>query len=201
MKESWRDQQWDLPPLILHPFNHSGDKAKLLQSSQLSLYLSGVAEPARNEDLEAALLEGRYCEFRMVCCIGKDLTRWINQCADFARRDTRLAGAGIIEQSFSDMLLNHTPPEVAARFEAWGVVQYRRILSRAVGLNAVFPHPPEYEVLSRSFLINYYSYADHLFTCYQNLEPFTRIDPHQFRFSLFTSEEYALRIESSSRED
>jgi hypothetical protein len=196
---SWRGQQWELPPLILHPFNHSGDAAKLLQSSKLSLYLSGLVADEPDEDVEAALLEGRYCEFQMVCYIGKDLTRWIGQCAEFVRRDQSLAGSGIVEQSFSDMLLNRAPPEVANRFQSWGVVQYRRILSRAIGLNALFPHPPPYEVLSRGFLIHYYSYADHLYTCYQGLEPFTRIDPEQFRFSLFTSEEYAQKIEHTSQ--
>jgi hypothetical protein len=53
--------------------------------------------------------------------VGKDAGRWIVQCVDFAGRDEALAHAGIRPQSFADLLVNHAPPAVAARFRSWGV--------------------------------------------------------------------------------
>src|SRR5580704_8080040 len=156
---SWQGRQWDLPPLILHPFDRGVDAGAAADSIRLSLYLGGMGAPGLEKE---PLLRGRYVEFRMVSLVGKDIMRWIAQCVDFAGRDPALASAGIRPQSFADLLVNRTPPGVAARFEGWGVTDYRRIVSRAIGVNAVFPEPPEFGVISTEFLEEYYAYADSL---------------------------------------
>jgi hypothetical protein len=182
----WHGRWWDLPPLILHPFDRGLDASSVMDSIRLSLHLNGMANDADKEPL----LRARYTEFRMLSLTGKDVMRWIAQCTDFASRDAALAQAGIQPQSFADLLVNHTPPAVAARFEKWGVVDYRRIVSRAIGVNAVFPEPPGFALISAAFLENYYAYSDSLFTCYQALTPFTALDPKSFGFALYTSDEY-----------
>jgi len=151
------------------------------------LYLGGMGEPGLEKE---PLLRGRYTEFRMLSLTGKDVMRWIAQCMDFAGRDQALANAGIRPQSFADFLVNRTPSAVASRFESWGVIDYRRILSRAIGVNAVFPNPPDFGVISAEFLEEYYAFADSLFACYQGLAQFTRLEPASFGFSLYTSDEY-----------
>jgi hypothetical protein len=126
----------------------------------------------------------------MLSLAGKDVMRWIAQCMDFASRDQVLASAGIQPQSFADLLVNRTPPGVAARFEKWGVLDYRRLLARAIGVNAVFPNPPEFGVISAGFLAEYYAYTDSLFACYQGITGFAPLDPASFGFALYTSDEY-----------
>jgi hypothetical protein len=183
----WRGKRWDLPPLILHPLDRGLESTAVLDSIKLSLHLSGMAET----DVEPErLLRGRYVEFRMLCLVGKDIMRWIAQCVDFAGRDELLAQAGLRPQSFADLLVNRTPPAVIARFESWGVSDFRRLVSRAVGLNAVFPSPPDYTVLSPRFLEEYYSYADSLYACYLSLGRTVPLDPASFAFSVYTSDEY-----------
>ena len=184
---SWRGRWWDLPPLILHPFDRGLDPSSALDSIKLSLNLNGMGEPGIEKE---PLLRGRYNEFRMLSLVGKDVMRWIAQCVDFAGRDETLSNAGIHPQSFADLLVNRTPRAVAARFESWGVSDYRRILSRAIGVNAVFPNPPNFGVISAEFLEDYYAYADSLFACYRSLTPFTPLEPASFGFALYTSDEY-----------
>ena len=184
---SWHGRRWDLPPLILHPFDRGLDAAASLDSIKLALYLGGMGEPGLEKE---PLLRARYTEFRMLALVGKDVMRWIAQCVDFAGRDETLANAGIRPQSFADFLVHRTPPAVAARFESWGVTDYRRIVSRAIGVNAVFPTPPDFGVISTEFLEDYYAYADSLFACYQGRTPFTRLELVSFTFALYTSDEY-----------
>src|ERR1700690_1638660 len=118
-------RRWDLPPLILHPFDRGVDAAASVDSIKLALYLGGMGEVGWEKE---PLLRGRYAEFRMLCFTGKDVMRWVAQCVDFASRDEALACGGIAPQSFSDLLVNRTPPAVAERFESWGVTDYRRVL-------------------------------------------------------------------------
>jgi hypothetical protein len=190
-ESSWPGRWWDLPPLILHPFDRGLDASAALDSMKLSLYLGGMGEPGLEKE---PLLRGRYAEFRMLSLVGKDVMRWITQCVDFASRDAVLANAGIRPQSFANLLVNQTPPVVGARFESWAVMDYRRILARAIGVNAVFPNPPDFGVLSTEFLEEYYAYADGLFATYLGLTSFTRLDPASFGFALYTSDEYLKTI-------
>jgi hypothetical protein len=178
---------WDLPPLILHPFGRALEVSASFDNLKLALHPGGMDDPGLEKE---PLLRARYVEFRMLSLAGKDAMRWISQCVDFAGRDATLTNAGIRPQSFADLLVNRTPPVVASRFESWGVTDYRRILSRAIGINAVFPNAPDFGVISAEFLENYYGYADSLFVCYQGLTPFTKLEPASFGFSLYTSDEY-----------
>lgn len=177
--------------MILHPFGRGVDTTAAFDSIKLSLSLGGIGEPGLEKE---PLLRARYAEFRMLCLVGKDTMRWIAQCVDFAGRDEALANAGIRSQSFADFLVNRTPPGVAARFQSWGVTDYRRIVSRAIGVNAVFPNPPDFGVISTAFLEEYCAYADCLFACYQGLTPFTRLELASFSFALYTSDEYLSTI-------
>jgi hypothetical protein len=187
---------WELPPVILHPFNNGADANAILASIRLSL--SEDILHARNGDLADArqrLLHGKYCEFRMLCFIGRDIKRWMLQCTDFVLRDAVLANTGIREQSFADLLVKRTPPSVVARFESWGVVDYHRILRRAIGIGAIIPYPPEYSLLTTDFLENCGAFGDILFACYQELTSFRALDPEQFSFALYTSSEYISAME------
>ena len=78
-----------LPPLILHPFADAGGPGKLVESSRANLKLQGLLPQgeATREDLDRALLDGRYSELRMLYYVGKDLARWIEQCLEFAERN------------------------------------------------------------------------------------------------------------------
>lgn len=182
--------------MVLHP---CGQGLDAVNSARLSLPAgrTGEAEEAARE----AMLQARYAEFRALCFVGKDLMRWMRQCMDFVRRDAALAQAGLREQSFADLLANHTPVAVAERFDGWGVTDYRRVVARAIGLQGVFSNPPGYEPLAAEFLENYYSYADALFACYQRQADFTPAEPARFRFSLYTSDEYLSTLQSAAEDE
>src|SRR5271163_5199102 len=79
-----------LPPLILHPFADAGGPDKLVESSRASLMLQGLLPTGERstEDLDLSLLEGRYCEIRMLFYVGKDLVRWIDQCLERSEEHT-----------------------------------------------------------------------------------------------------------------
>jgi hypothetical protein len=188
---------WTLPPLILYPLGGVSAAEAAVDSMRLSLLMAGLGEPDQDRE---RLLRGRYGEFRMVCLVGKDLMRWIRQCTDFVSRDEVLARAGIQEQSFADLLVNQTPPSVAARMASWGVNDYRGIFRRGIGINAVFPEPPPYGVVSAEFLENCYSFCDSMFACYQSLRQFARLEAGEFEVSLFTSDEYLSTIQSTIEE-
>lgn len=195
---SWHGRWWDLPPLILHPFGSGIDAPATFDSIKLAIYAAGVGESNMEKE---PLLRARYAEFRVLALVGKDVMRWIAQCVDFAARDEVLALGGTRPQSFADLLVNHTPPAVARRFESWGVADYRRIVARGIGINAVFPEPPAYEVVSSEFLEDYYAYADSLYTCYLRLTRFTPLEPASFGFSLYTSDEYLSTLRCASDDE
>src|SRR5208282_1112145 len=127
-----------LPPLILHPFADAGGPDKLVESSRASLMLQGLLPSGERstEELDRALIDGRYCEIRMLFYVGKDLVRWIEQCLEHISRDPALATRGIRYQSFAAYLVQHTPAPVQAKLRKWGVADYRSIFTRALGLNA-----------------------------------------------------------------
>ena len=112
-----------LPPLILHPFADNAGPGKLVESSRASLMLQGLLPTGERSaaDLERALLEGRYCEIRMLFYVGKDLLRWIDQCLEFVERAPDLRASGIKYQSFAAYLVNHAPPEVQAKLRQNGL--------------------------------------------------------------------------------
>src|ERR1700686_1448402 len=94
-----------LPPLILHPFADAAGPGKLVESSRASLKLQGLLPSGESsrDDLDKALLDGRYSELRMLYYVGKDLARWIDQCIEFADRNQGTLPPGITYQSFAAM--------------------------------------------------------------------------------------------------
>jgi hypothetical protein len=193
---------WKLPPLILHPFSDAGGPEKLLESSRADLMLQGLL-PHRDltqDQLERKLLEGRYCEIRMLFYLGKDVVRWIEQCLEFAGRDDNLRGLGLKFQSFADLLISGTPAKMREKLKQWGVLDYRAIFARAIGINSVFAQLPAPEALSPVFIREYFRYADQMFTCRQNAVRCPPIRAEQFDVDLFASGEYTRMLERQWRD-
>ncbi len=188
---------WKLPPLILHPFSDSTGPNKLLESSRASLMLQGLlpAGEFTTFELEQKLIDGRFCELRMLFYLGRDLGRWIEQCIELVERDESLRSSGIRFQSFTTMLIEDPPENVREKLRGWGVADYKAIFSRSLGLNSIFHEVPEREMLNGEFIRNYYRYADHMFACSQQLSPFTEIRSRNFHFDLFASGEYTRLLE------
>jgi len=196
------DRQWKLPPLILHPFSERSGPEKLLASSRASLILQGVlpGEDYSLEELERTLLEGRCCEISMLFYVGKDLVRWADQCMELIENTEALKRSGIRPESFLQLLIETTPAAVDEKLRRWGVYEYKTIFSRALGIHAVFQELPRYEGLSTNFVRHYHRFADHLYTCHQQLFPFTPILPASFDFELFASAEYTRLLDSQWEE-
>jgi hypothetical protein len=196
------DQIWMLPPLILHPFADASGPSKLVESSRASLILDGLlpnGEFSRDE-LNHRLLEGRYCEIRMLYYVGKDLARWLDECGEFASRDTVLNSLGIRRQSFAALLIEDPPETVREKLRHWGVMDYKAIFTRALGLNAVFAELPQQSSLSESFITSYYRFADHMFSCQQSLTPYTVVHAANFHFEMYASGEYSRMLEQQWEE-
>src|SRR5260370_6219669 len=186
-----------LPPLILHPFADAGGPDKLVESSRSSLMLQGLLPTGERttEELDKSLLEGRYCEIRMLFYVGKDLVRWIEQSLEHLERQPGFRDSGIKFQSFAAYLVQNTPPGVQAKLRKWGVADFKSIFMRALGLNAVLSELPERGVLADDFVRNYYRYADSIFLCRQSQAQYTDIANMNFEFEIFASGEYSRMLE------
>jgi hypothetical protein len=188
-----------LPPLILHPFADAGGPSKLVESSRANLKLQGLLPQgeATREDLDKALLDGRYSELRMLYYVGKDLSRWIEQCLEFAERNQDVLPRGICYQSFASLLIQDAPPAVQAKLRKWGVADFKSIFSRALGLHTMFAAAPPREMLSDEFVRSYFRYADQIFQTKQDECDFSPINSREFDFELYSSGEYARMLERS----
>src|SRR5271167_2245616 len=188
-----------LPPLILHPFADAGGPGKLVESSRASLKLQGLlpAGEASREDLDRALLDGRYSELRMLYYVGKDLARWIEQCLEFAERNQAALPRGICFQSFAGLLIQDPPTGVQSKLRKWGVGDYKSIFSRALGLHTLFAAAPPREMLSDEFVRIYFRYADQIFQTKQGECDFTPVNSREFTFELYSSGEYSRMLERS----
>ncbi|MDP9114104.1 MAG: hypothetical protein M3O20_10540 [Acidobacteriota bacterium] len=186
-----------LPPLILHPFADANGPEKLVESSRASLVLQGLlpAGDRNTQDVERTLLDGRFCEIRMLFYVGKDLLRWIEQCLELVERTPELSGTGIKYQSFAAYLVGHTPEAVQAKLKKWGVADYRAIFSRALGLSAVFGEVPQPGMLTDEFIRHYYRYADQFFQIRQGEAVFTDVSTLGFELEIFASGEYSRMLE------
>ncbi len=195
-RETVIQKEWKLPPLILHPFAPEKGPDKLVEGSKAQLILQGFlpAEDRDPDELLRVVLSGKYQEIRMLYFLGKDVVRWIEQCVDFAKREAELRNSGIREQSFANLLVESPPRGLTEKLSAWGVTDRRGIFSRAIGMNTLFAEPPPKELLSVTFLQNYHRFADHFYTCYQNLTAFSPLQSDSFAFEIFASEDYARKI-------
>jgi hypothetical protein len=189
-----------LPPLILHPFSTTADASKLLESTRASLMLQNVIPRTMDEDeLETRLLEGRYCEIRMLFYIGRDIVRWVEQCVDFFKRSSEPQKEDIRFQTFMALLTETPPGNVAKKMQDWGVVDFKRVFTRAVGLNCVFADLPPCSVLAAEFVRNYYRYTDHMFACRQSGTSYSTLDPARVAFEVYASGEYSDMLERGLR--
>jgi len=188
---------WSLPPLILHPFSNATDPVRLLAGSRA--LASGPEETASRahqpDHLQRKLLLAKYCEIRMLCCIGKDLTRWIEQCLDYAARRQELREAGIGFHSFATLLVETPPAAITDKFLSWGVRDFQGIFARAIGLSSIFAELPGLGILSDQFLRDYYGITHQLYISSQRASRFLKLDPAEWMFDVFTSGEYIKIIE------
>jgi hypothetical protein len=146
------------------------------------------------EELESRLLDGRYCEIRMLFYVGKDLLRWVEQCMEFVERHPALRARQLTTQSFISYLITKTPVAVQAKLRKWGVADYRSIFSRAIALNLLFAKAPDRGTLSNDFVRNYYRFTDSLFK--MNMQgPVPEIESSDFEFELYASGEYSRMLE------
>jgi hypothetical protein len=195
--------KWALPPLILHPFADNTSPKKLIQSSRASLVLQGLL-PGKEESIEQlqqTLLEGRYCEIRMLYYVGKDAERWIEQALDLVQREPELRTIGIEWQSIACLLIDDPPSGVFAKLRSWGVSDHRSIFARGLALHTIFGDVPSRETVSEEFLRNYHRYADQLFACRKSACPYTTLSSTQFTFDLFASGEYTSMLEKQWQSD
>jgi hypothetical protein len=192
------ERVWELPPLILHPFNERVPPSALLENSKAALMLSGLipSDGSDQEDLKRRLLVGRYAEIRMLYYLGKDILRWIEQCVEWGQRVPELSGVEIRPQSFAGLLTADPPAAVKEKLVRWGVVDHVSIFTRALGLNAMFIQPPAFDILAEEFLRNYHHYADFLYRCYMDSQPHRTLASANFRFALYASGEYSRMLES-----
>ena len=190
-----------LPPLILHPFTESAATVRMLESARASLAMLREGEDSdRSAELEQRLLEGRFTELRMLFYVGKDVTRWLEQCVEAALRFPALADKRIPEQSFAQLLVEQTPPDVEEKLRNWGVIEFARIFGRSIGIHNQFREPPDVAILQADYLRYYYRYADYAFAAWKDLRKAPRLDVANFPFTLFASGEYARMLEEEWKE-
>ena len=194
---------WELPPLILHPFNERIPPSAVLENSKAALMLSGVipADGTDPDELRRRLLAGRYSEIRMLFFLGKDVLRWVDQCVEWSNRAAELAGASLRHQSFAGLLTTSPPNTVREKLTRWGVADHPAIFCRAIGLNSLFLEPPPFELLSEEFLSHYHRYADAVYQTYMQSESHDSITSATFQFELYASGEYSKMLESAWESD
>jgi hypothetical protein len=188
---------WELPPVILHPFSDPDGPDKLVESSRAHLMLEGLIPRGDlgQEEIERRLLDGRFCEMRMLFYVGKDLDRWLWQCAEFAERDGDLKMFCLLPDSFVPLLSERTPPLVQKKLQAWGVEDYRAIFTRALALYTLFNEPPARRDLGAHFIRYYYRYADQIFAERRRIEAASPLPEGRFDYELYASGEYARMLE------
>jgi hypothetical protein len=191
-------QVCELPPLILHPFAPESAPADVLESSRAALMLAGVLpeDGLGEEALTRKLLRGRWEEVRMLCFVGKDVHRWLEQCAEFAASEPRLARRRLPQQSFAAMLVHNPPHKVQQKLRSWGVDDFSAIFRRAIGLAAAFETPPPQQHLKPEFLRNYHHYGDAMFQSFQSAGDWNAADTAELRFEIYSSGEYSKLLES-----
>jgi hypothetical protein len=197
------DRIWKLPPLILHPFSDGRGPQKLMQSSRASLMLQGLLprESHTIQELEEILLEGRYCEIRMMFFVGKDVVRWIDQCVGMVEHESELRNAGVEWQSFAALLVNEPPANVQKKLTVWGVADYRSIFTRSIGLNSLFSDVPDRILLAEDFIRNYHHYADQMYACRMASASFSQLKTTEFEFELYASGEYSRMLAKQWEQD
>jgi hypothetical protein len=192
-----------LPPLILHPFSSPEDTSVLMESSRASLALQGFLprDETPTHDLDQQLLRGRYAEIRMLYYIGKDVSRWTEQCAETVESTGLFSERRIRAETFCVLLVQHVPPHVRLKLEGWGVLDFCALFRRSIGLHAVFHNIPTPEDFAPDFLRRYHRYLDQWYEQRLKEWVFDRPQTDEFTFDLYASGEYALMLEKSWSEE
>jgi hypothetical protein len=192
-------EAFPLPPLILHPFSTPEDNSVLLESSRASLALQGFLpqEETPVEELDRRLLRGRYAELRMLYYIGKDLTRWMDQCCETVQMAEMSAGRTIRPETFGSFLVENIPIHVRTKLETWGVLDFTALFRRGIGLHSVLTDLPPQSTFSPDFLRRYHRYVDTWYEQRLRDTHFDRAQPGEFTFDLYASGEYTLMLEES----
>ncbi len=185
-----------LPPLILHPFADAASQSKLVESSKAGMVIEGLLPDAgqTRRELDRALIEGRYCELRMLFYVGRDLRRWIEQCLEMAERHAGMFPEGVCRQSFAGYLVDSAPAHVLEKLDRWGVKGHQRIFARALAMNLVFREAPEAEMLTEEFIRHHHQYADQIFALDQS-RPHPALSSADYDFDLYASGEYSRILE------
>ncbi|MGA7410938.1 MAG: hypothetical protein WBW33_10665 [Bryobacteraceae bacterium] len=191
--------RFKLPPLILHPFSAPEEASVLAQSSRASLILRGYlpSQLVPESELEQNLIRGRFAELRMLFYVGKDLGRWMEQCVEVTGTRHEFAHLGLGREAFANLLVEEAPANVHRKLELWGVLDYRALFRRAIGLHCVFEDVPPAQCLTADFLKRYHRHADRWFESWVLCRPLPAIDWCEFSFDLYASGEYALMLERS----
>ncbi len=191
--------KFKLPPLILHPFSAPEEAVVLEQSSRASLILNGYLPSQQIPEcaVERNLILGRFVELRMLFYVGKDLARWMEQCVEVTCGRQEFANLGLGSETFAHLLVGETPVNVHEKLELWGVLDYRSLFRRAIGLHSVFEEVPPAPCLTSDFLKRYHRHADRWFEAWILNRPLPTVNWREFGFDLYASGEYALMLERS----
>jgi hypothetical protein len=154
-----------------------------------------ASDNAQRDELEKKILDGRFCEIRMLFYVGKDVNRWIEQCLECTERDPELSRRDIEWQSFARFLIEHTPEDVKHKLCDWGVVDYRALFTRGLGLYSVFAEVPARNQLTDGFVRDYYRFADQMYECAVRRGPVENLAELGCEFKLYASGEYARMLE------
>ena len=171
----------------------------LMESTRANLTLQGILpKPVKSpEELDQQLLRGRYAELKMLFYIGKDLTRWMDQCAETASLNDKFFGRKLRPETFALFLVQHVPLHVRTKLEGWGVLDYCALFRRSLGLHTVFSGLPSKQDISADFLRRYHRHLDNWFEYRLRERTFDRAEPDEFIFDLFASGEYTQMLEKS----
>ena len=193
------EEDFRLPPLILHPFSDANGPSRLVESSRASLMLQGLLPTGEftREELDQRLLDGRFCELRMVYYVGRDVMRWLEQCVDVASRQPEAFPEKAQLRSFAAFLVQTPPDAVREKLARWGVADYRAIFARGIALNVMFAEVPGRDTMADEFVRNYHHYSDQIYSAWQRQEPFPVLPATAYSFELFASSEYSRMLEQA----
>lgn len=152
-----------------------------------------LAEP-NLADPQSRHLEAHRLELKMLCCLGKDLVRWIEQCLEFASMNPDVPA--LSEGQLMNLLVENPPEGVVRKMQTWGVSDFRTIFARSLGLATVFTHPPAREHISDVFVRDFARYADTLYRVRRHSLP-AATEIGSFVFEVYASGEYAQLLERS----
>lgn len=188
-----------LPPLILHPFSAPDDASMLMESTKAHLTLQGMApKPVKTaEELDRQLLRGRYAELKMLFYIGKDLVRWMDQCAESASAQERFFGRRMQPETFALFVVQQMPDAIRLKLESWGVLDFSALFRRSIGLHTVFMNLPAAADLSPDFLRRYHRHLDTWYEYRMRERIYDKAESGEFAFELYASGEYTKMLEKS----